>query len=109
MEITENCEGFGVRPKRKFLYFEFLKDAKEKLNNHSLNMLFDKTIECYQNVRENLVLLVELYPHSPDSSMGKISKDQRVSKAVDALKIAKEDEIKGLTYLSKLKGGISNG
>jgi len=48
VEITENCEGFGVRPKRKLLYFEFIKDAKE-------------------------------------------------------------NEMKALAYLSKLKGGISNG
>ncbi|KPK41865.1 MAG: hypothetical protein AMK72_14840, partial [Planctomycetes bacterium SM23_25] len=84
--------------------FEFLQEAKERLNDDELAPLFDEAIEHYATVSESLTQVSKTFPFDADdqAAMARRIKDpDRRTRAVTALKTAREAEAAGLKTLAK--------
>ena len=80
---------------------EFLKEAKERLNDFKLDPLFDEAISHYDVVARQLNQVKELFPfmtRKPEH----IQDEARRNKAIEALKTASAAEEKGLESLQKI-------
>lgn len=85
----------------RFLAVEFLKEAKERLNDSKLDPLFDEAISHYDVVARKLKRVEDLFPfhtRKPEH----IKDAERRQKAIEALKAAREAEEKGLEALQKI-------
>jgi hypothetical protein len=86
--------------------FEFLREAKRKLDG-KLDNLFDDAIRCYGEVAQQLKDVTELYPffeNDREEEMGQNSKSERT---VEHLKAAQAAEAQGSDYLEEIVQGLS--
>jgi len=105
---TGKADGFGVAYNaavwgecRNFAV-EFLKEAKKRLNG-KLNSLFDKSIEHYESVAQNLKNVSEIFPFKGSSSKSDEIRDAaRCKSTLGYLKDARRAEESGLRTLEKI-------
>ncbi len=104
---TDTADGFGMAYNAavwcecRHFAVEFLKEAKERLNDFKLDPLFDEAISHYDVVARNLKRVEELFPfhtRKPEH----IQDEARRNKAIEALKTARAAEEKGLESLQKI-------
>jgi hypothetical protein len=104
---SETADGFGtaynaeVWSECRSLATDFLREAKERLNDTRLNPLFDEAIGHYEVVASNLRNVQNLFPFQ-DRKPEHIADAARRQKAIEALKAAREAEAKGLETLAKI-------
>jgi hypothetical protein len=79
---------------------EFLKEAKERLDE-KLSSLFDKAISHYEIIRDSLKTVTEQFPFQ-GMEPEHVKDPERISKAVEALKRARDAEAKGLAVLKQI-------
>jgi hypothetical protein len=81
---------------------QFLREARQRLDG-SMSPLLEEAIESYSPVIESLSKLVDLFPFPPD---GEIEDRERIKKALEHLKRAREAEEKGLKSLEKIVAAL---
>jgi len=81
---------------------QFLREARQRLDG-SMSPLLEEAIRSYSPVIESLSKLVDLFPFPPD---GEIEDRERIKKALEHLKRAREAEEKGLKSLEKIVAAL---
>lgn len=104
---SETANGFGVAYNAEVWHecrtyaVEFLKEAKERLNQEKLDPLFDEACGHYEVVRDKLKEITGIFPFlafNPEH----INDAGRREKAINLLKAARDAEAKGLQALAKV-------
>ncbi|MBD3364614.1 hypothetical protein GF359_05310 [candidate division WOR-3 bacterium] len=83
---------------------EFLKEAKKRLDD-KLSPMFDEATSHYKIVRDNLEQVAELFPFQ-GMDPEHVKDKERTKKAIEALKVSREAEEKGLAALEKIAESI---
>lgn len=104
---TEKADGFGmaynaaVWNECRQYAVQFLKEAKERIGDESLNPLFDEAIGHYEVVARNLKKVADAFPfHGMEPEH--IKDEARRRTAIEALTAARDAEESGLKALEKL-------
>ena len=91
--VWAECRKFAVA---------FLREAQERLDDASLNPLFDKATALFETVSQNLDSVKQTYPFDPELNMDPILLTERSQSAALALKRAKDAEAAGLEIISDI-------
>jgi hypothetical protein len=86
---------------------EFLKEAKNRLDDEQLNPLLDEAVSHYGKVAENLTKVAETYPFQGDDGDYQMEDKEKRQAAVAALKEARTEEEAGLGALEKIAARLS--
>lgn len=91
--VWAECRALGL---------QFLREARQRLDG-SMSPLLDEAINSYSPVVDSLNRLVDIFPFPPD---GEIEDKERIKKALEHLKRAREAEEKGLKSLEKIVAAL---
>ena len=106
IETVANGEAMGIGmaynaavwAECRTLGLQFLREARQRLDGN-ISPLLDEAIRSYSPVADGLNRLVDLFPFPPD---GEIEDRERIKKALEHLKRARDAEEKGLISLEKI-------
>jgi hypothetical protein len=91
--VWAECRKFAVA---------FLREARNRLDDASLNHIFDMATALFETVSQNLNNVKQAYPFDPGLTMEPILMTERSQSAASALRRAKDAENAGLEAISEI-------